>query len=106
MPKTTSTETTTKKNDYEIGATITVPFHLSAGTLYVSCVIVDERNVFGRRDVEVSPLEGSGSAWVQISRIEDGTGPTADRSKGWQETHNQWATKGSGTQVPDEEGTK
>ena len=87
-----SKTSTTKKNDYEVGSTVAVPFHLSAGTLYVSCVITDERNVFGRRDVEVSPLEGSGVAWVQISRIEDGTGPTAHRSKGWQDTHNRPAT--------------
>jgi hypothetical protein len=84
MPK-----TSTKKNKYGIGELITVPFHLSSGTLKVQCVITDERNVYGRLEVEISPLEGEGSAWVQVTRLDDGTGPTADRSKGWQGTHHE-----------------
>lgn len=104
MPKKTSTKTAMKKNEtYEIGDTIAVPLHLSAGTLTVNCVVVDKRTVYGRSDIQVSPVDGEGAAWVRLDRIEDGTGPTADRSKGWQAGHNEWGTKGSGTQVPDEE---
>ncbi len=96
------TQSTTKKNEsYEIGDTVQVPLHLSGGTLFPNCVIVDKRSNYGREDIQVSPVDGEGASWVRVDRIEDGTGPTADRSKGWQETHNEWG-KGSGTQVPDE----
>jgi hypothetical protein len=80
--------TQTKKNEYEVGGIAPVPMHLSAGTLTVECVIVDERQVFGRHEIQVTPVNGEGLAWVRVDRIVDGKGPTADRSKGWQRTHN------------------
>ena len=92
---------TTKKSKYEVGALVMVPMHLSAGTLTVNCIIVDERQVFGRHEVQVTPYDGDGIAWVRIDRIEDGTGPTANRSKAWQAQHNE--SNQSGTPVPDQE---
>jgi hypothetical protein len=88
--------TAKKKSKYEIGTNVEVPIHLSSGTITVTCVIVDDRQVFGRHEVEVSPLAGGGLAWVRVDRLEDGTGPT-NRSKTWQLTHN---GPPSGTQVP------
>lgn len=48
-------------------AVLSVPSR--AGTLEVRVRILDARETFGRIDLLVSPVEGSGQAWVSADRV-------------------------------------
>lgn len=39
--------------------------------LKFAVVILDARSVFGRIDVQVRPVEGSGKAWVSLDTVQD-----------------------------------
>ena len=40
-----------------------------ADTLRVTCLVVEERRVYGRVEYLVTPIEGEGTAWVRADRI-------------------------------------
>ena len=65
---------------WEVGQVREVPFHLSTSDLVVECLVTDTRKVFGREEWQITPVAGTGSAWVQAG------GPTVG-NKGWQGRH-------------------
>jgi len=42
---------------------------LTAEALQVGVTVVDARRCYGRVDLQVQPLVGAGSAWVDASRV-------------------------------------
>lgn len=53
-----------------IGATVLVSFPGAGGTIGVYCAVRDVRRTWGRIDLYVAPVGGSGSAWVSLDRVE------------------------------------
>lgn len=52
-----------------VGRTATLNVRELDPSLNVEVRVVAERSLFGRRDVKVEPVRGSGSAWVNASRL-------------------------------------
>jgi predicted nucleotidyltransferase len=55
----------TTKKSIEVGA----PVEVSFDTLRVLCVVLDSRRSYGRTDVCVEPVAGSGKIWVDVKRV-------------------------------------
>lgn len=53
-----------------VGRTGQMSVQMSASNLRIPVTIHDTREVWGRRDVLVEPLGGSGTAWVDVGRID------------------------------------
>ena len=65
---------------WEVGQLREVPFHLSTSDIYIECLVVDTRKVFGRTEYQIAPVSGRGSAWVSEQ------GPVVG-GKDWQKRH-------------------
>lgn len=47
-----------------VGQVREVELHLSSSTLIVECLVHDTRRVYGRTEFQITPVAGSGSAWI------------------------------------------
>lgn len=48
-----------------IGTTV----ELACGELQVLCTVIDVKTAYGRPRLQVKPLAGRGSVWVELSRV-------------------------------------
>jgi hypothetical protein len=61
---------TTQTGKYYIGRQALLSVYLSQAIIKVPVLITDHRASFGRDDVMVSPVGGSGQGWVSVDRIQ------------------------------------
>jgi hypothetical protein len=66
--------TTTTNLVLEVGNVVPVPINLSTATITVNCLILDQRQVYGRTEFKMAPVSGDGAAWVTEKSILDGKG--------------------------------
>jgi hypothetical protein len=64
-----------------VGQVRKIPFRLSTSTLTVSCLVMDQRVVFGRTEWQITPVDGEGTAWVQEANLLDDSGPRVVNEK-------------------------
>lgn len=53
----------------ELSASIGKQGSLSVSGLHVEVKVTDARQVYGRHDLQVAPVNGSGEIWVEASRV-------------------------------------
>ena len=63
MKKTTTSKTV------EVGQVRAIPWPGQGQAVYVHCVVLDTRQAYGRSDIKVAPVEGSGALWVTEATV-------------------------------------
>ncbi len=53
-----------KNNTITVGEVRLVTFKVNKNTVKVSCVVLDTRQAYGRKEVKVAPVEGDGAVWI------------------------------------------
>lgn len=59
-----------KPTNIKVGGTVPVPFRLHSAVLTVDCVVVETRQVYGRTEWLVVPVQGHGQAWVRDDSLD------------------------------------
>ena len=62
-----------------VGMTVSVRFE----EIQVICIVRDVKSAYGRARLQVEPIAGAGSQWVELARVRVATTPEGSTGENW-----------------------